>query len=321
MTIVRRIVFGAAFMLAPLSAVSAQTAPAYPTQTVTIVDPFTAGSDTDMLARVLAEKLGAIWSQTVIVENKPGIAGTIGVAKSAPDGYTLMPTSNGHTIVRRSINTCRSIRSQTSPASPQIASMPLVLTMTPALPANSLKELVAVAKEKPGALNFSSAGLASSTYIAGELFKQTAKIDIVHVPYRGTPEQFTSLMRGDSQLSMMFLGAALRFIQSGKIRALAIATPPRNPSLPDIPTFAEAGMPEYQDHSWFGIMAPARSPRRSSQKSATTSRLVLKLPDVAGAGKRSAQFRRHHARTIQRRHPVRRRSLRQAAKGGRGDAK
>jgi tripartite-type tricarboxylate transporter receptor subunit TctC len=155
-----------------------------------------------------------------------------------------------------------------------------VLIVTPDFPAKNLKELIALAKEKPGTINFTSAGLASSNYIAGELFKQTAGVNIVHVPFRGTPEQFTSIMRGDSQMSLAFLGAAVPFITSGKVRALAIATPKRYPALPDVPTFAEAGMPQYQYDSWFGIMAPAGTPPAILKKVSEDIATVIKLPDV-----------------------------------------
>ncbi|MGC1694383.1 MAG: tripartite tricarboxylate transporter substrate binding protein [Pseudolabrys sp.] len=277
MTTIRNVLIGAALVLAPLSGVCAQ---AFPDKTVTIVNPFTAGSVSDLLARVLAEKLGAMWKQTVLVENKPGIAGTIYAAKSAPDGYTLISTSNGHTIL--------SALNKDLPFDPikgfsgitQIASVPVVMIVAPELPPKNLKELIALAKERPGTLNFTSAGLASSNYIAGELFKQTAQIDIVHVPFRGTPEQLTSIMRGDSQMSLAFLGNAVPFITSGKVRALAIASAKRNASIPEVPTFAEAGMPQYQYDSWFGIMAPAGTPPRILKKIRDDIADIIKLPDV-----------------------------------------
>jgi tripartite-type tricarboxylate transporter receptor subunit TctC len=277
MTTIRSILLSAALVLAPLSSTSAQ---AYPDKTVTIVNPFTAGSVSDLLARVLADKLSAAWKQTVLVENKPGIAGTIYAAKAAPDGYTLISTSNGHTIL--------SALNKDLPFDPikgfsgitQIASVPVVMIVAPELPPKNLKELIALAREKPGTLNFTSAGLASSNYIAGELFKQTAGIDIVHVPFRGTPEQLTSIMRGDSQLSLAFLGNAVPFITSGKVRALAIASATRNPALPDVPTFAEAGMPQYQYDSWFGIMAPAGTPSPLLKKIRDDIAEIIKLPDV-----------------------------------------
>jgi tripartite-type tricarboxylate transporter receptor subunit TctC len=274
-----RILLCAAALLASASGALAQ-APTYPTKQVTIINPFTPGSVSDLLARVLAEKLGTMWKQNVIVENKPGIAGTIATGKSAPDGYTLMSTSNGHTIV--------GALNKDLPVDPVkdyagitlIASVPVVLIVTPDLPVKSMKELIALAKEKPGTLNFTSAGPASSNYLAGELFKQTAKIDIVHVPYKGTPEQLTGIMRGDSHLSLAFLGNALPFIQSGKVRALAIATAKRHPSLPDTPTIAEAGLPEYHYDSWFGFMAPAGTPPAIIKKINADIAEVLKLPDV-----------------------------------------
>lgn len=277
MTTIRNILIGAALVLAPLSSAGAQ---AFPDKTVTIVNPFTAGSVSDLLARVLAEKLGAKWKQTVLVDNKPGIAGTIYAAKAAPDGYTLISTSNGHTIL--------SALNKDLPFDPikgfsgitQIASVPVVMIVTNELPPKTLKELIALAKEKPGTLNFTSAGLASSNYIAGELFKQTAGVDIVHVPFRGTPEQLTSIMRGDSQMSLAFLGNAVPFITSGKVRALAIASAKRNPALPDVPTFAEAGMPQYQYDSWFGIMAPAGTPAPILKKIHDDIAEIIKLTDV-----------------------------------------
>jgi len=269
----------AASLLATASGAFAQ-ATDYPTKQVTIVNPFTAGSVSDLLARVLAEKLGALWKQNVIVENKPGIAGTISVAKSAPDGYTLMSSSNGHTIIP-ALN-------KDLPVDPVkdfagitlIASVPVVMIVPPELPVKSLKDLIALAKEKPGTLNFTSAGPASSNYLAGEIFKQTAKIDIVHVPFKGTPEQLTSIMRGDTQMSLAFMGNALPFIQSGKVKALAIATAARNPALPDVPTFAEAGLPEYHYDSWFGFFAPAGTPAPILKKINEDITSILKLPDV-----------------------------------------
>lgn len=278
MTIARMLFACLVALLLPASGVLAQTA--FPAQIVKIVVPFSAGSNTDILARILADKLGGIWKQTVIVENKPGITGTISVANSPADGYTLMLTSNGHTILS-SLNKDLSIDPIASFAGvAEVASVPLVLIVAPEVQANNLKEFVALAKANPGKMNFASAGLASSNYIAGELLKQTAAIDILHIPYRGTPEQLTSLMRGDAQLSMAFLGTALSFIQSGKVRALAIATPQRNPALPDVPTFAEAGMSEYKYDSWFGMMAPAKTPAPILKKVSNDIAAVMKDPDV-----------------------------------------
>ena len=273
-------IFFACLVSVLMSASAAVSQTSYPNQIVKIVVPFSAGSNTDILARILADKLGGLWKQTVIVENKPGITGTISVANSPADGYTLMLTSNGHTILS-ALNKDLTIDPITSFAGvAEVASVPLVLIVAPEVQANNLKEFTALAKANPGKLNFASAGLASSNYIAGELLKQTAAIDIVHIPYRGTPEQLTSLMRGDAQLSMAFLGTALSFIQSGKVRAVAIATPQRNPALPDVPTFAEAGMSEYKYDSWFGMMAPAKTPAPVLKKVSDDIAAVMKDPEV-----------------------------------------
>ena len=263
-----------------MSVAAALAQPAYPSQMVRIVVPFSAGSNTDILARILAERLGTMWKQTVIVENKPGVAGTVSAANSMPDGYTLMLTSNGHTILN--------IINKDLPIDPvkafsgitPVASVPLVLVVPPSLPAKDLKEFIALAKEKPGTLNFATAGVASSNYIASELLKQVAGIEIVHVPYKGTPETLTSLMRGNSQLSLAFLSTAISYIQAGKMKALAMATAQRYPTLPDVPTFAEAGLPDYRYDSWFGLMAPAGTPAPILKKISEDVAAVMKEADV-----------------------------------------
>lgn len=279
MRFMRSLVLLAFALTLPVAAASAQGS--YPNQTVRIVNPFTAGSVSDILGRALADKLGAMWGQTVIVENKPGIAGTVSVAKSPPDGYTLISNSNGHTIINALNKNVGMDPIKDFAGVSLIASVPLVLVVAPTVLANNLKEFLALAKEKPGTLNFTSAGLASSNYLAGEILKQTAKINISHVPFRGTPEQFTSLMRGDSQLSMAFMGNALPFIQNKQIKALAIATPKRVEQLPDVPTMAEAGMPDYKYDSWFAIMAPADTPAPIIKKINEDIAKVMKTPEMA----------------------------------------
>ena len=280
MRLLRSICLLGLVLLVPASAVWAQGAAGYPNQTVRIINPFTAGSVSDILGRALADKLSTLWGQPVIVENKPGVAGTISVGKATPDGYTLMSTSNGHTILN-ALNKGLPVDSTKDFAGvSQIASVPLVLVVAPTVPAKNLKELLALARAQPGKLNFTSAGLASSNFLAGELLKQTAKIDIAHVPFRGTPEQFTSLMRGDSQLSMAFMGNAIPFIQGGQVKALAIATPKRVPQLPDVPTMAEAGLPEYRYDSWFAIMAPAGTPKPIIKKISDDIATILKTPEM-----------------------------------------
>jgi len=267
-----------AALLASSAAAAAQT---YPAQRVTIVVPFSAGSITDGLARILADKLGDMWKQQVIVENKPGIPGTTSVAKSAPDGYTLMLTSNGHTIAGAITKSLQFDPVKDFTGVTQVASVPLVAIVPPDLPAKTLKEFIDLAKQKPGMLNFSSAGVASTSYLSAELFKQQAKIDIVHVPFRGAPEAVTAVVRGDVQMYFAPIPASLDLSTTKKVRAIAINSAMRVPQLPDVPTIAEAAVPDYKYDSWFGVLAPAATPKPILNKVSQDIATVLKMPDVA----------------------------------------
>lgn len=232
----------------------------YPNQMVRIVVPFSAGSATDLLARAVADKLGEKWKQQVIVENRPGIAGTTSVAKSSADGYTLMLTSNGHTVAGVLNKSLQFDPVKDFAGITPVASVPLVLIVNPELPAKSLKEFIDHARAKPGSMNFASPGLGSTTFIAGALFKDAAKLDLVHVPYKGAPEANMSVVRGDSQMYFTPASTAVELVQSGKVRALGVATDKRVASMPDVPTLQEAGLPGFVYESWFGLMAPAGTP-------------------------------------------------------------
>jgi tripartite-type tricarboxylate transporter receptor subunit TctC len=252
----------------------------FPTQRVTIVVPFGAGSVTDIMARILAEETSKRWGQQVIVENRPGLAGTAGVAKAAPDGYTLMLTSNGHTVA--------ALVNKNIPFDPvkdfagitRVCSVPLFLITNPQLPANNLKEVIALAKAKPGALNFSSPGLASTTFIAGAQFRKAAGINIVHVPFKSAPDAVTAVVRGDAQLYFAPVNLAKELAEAGKVRAIAAVTPARIPDLPNVPTFKEAGLDLTYD-SWFGLLAPAGVPRDIITKINHDVVAILKTPEVA----------------------------------------
>lgn len=272
----------AAVVLAWWSSAAAQmaTAPAaYPSQAVRIIVPFSPGSTTDGQARVIAEKLSELWKQQVIVENRPGIAGTASVAKAPADGHTLMLTSNGHTIA--------GVINRNLPFDPvkdfvgvtQVSTVPVGFMVPPDLPAKTIREFIALAKERPGRLNFASAGRASSSYIAGELFKQTAKIDIIHVPHKGAPEALTSVLRGDSHLFVASVSTSLDLIATKKLAILAVAR--RVASLPDVPTVAESGLPEYSYDSWFGVLAPAQTPRTILIKVSQDIASVLRTAEVS----------------------------------------
>ena len=275
---------GRAFGLATvalLASYSAAAAQNYPAQRVTIVVPFSAGSITDGLARILADKLGEMWKQQVIVENKPGIPGTTSVAKAAPDGYTLMLTSNGHTIASAITKSLQYDPVKDFAGVSQVASVPLVAIIPPDFPAKTLKEFVDLAKQKPGTLNFSSAGVASTSYLSAEIFKQQAKINIVHVPFRGAPEATTAVVRGDVQMYFAPIPASVELSAANKVRAVAINSAGRARQLPGVPTIAEAAVPDYKYDSWFAVLAPAATPKPILNKVSQDIAAVLKMPDVA----------------------------------------
>ena len=278
----RRIIsLAAAAWFAAAGAALAQTAADYPSQTVRIVVPFSAGSISDGLARVLADKLAEAWKQQVIVENRPGIAGTASVAKSAPDGLTLMLTSNGHTIAAMVNKNLPFDPAKDFTGVTQIALVPQSLIVPPDLPARNITEFIALAREKPGQLNFASAGLASTSYLGAEILKQTAKINIVHIPHKGAPEAMTSVMRGDSHLFFLGVNLSAELHRAGKVRAIAIAKAARSPALPDVPTVQESGLPEYQYESWFGMLAPAGTPGAILAKVSRDIARILQMPEVS----------------------------------------
>src|SRR5947208_1459256 len=254
MKLIRNLLAGIAALAVASSMAFAQSD--YPNQRVTIVVPFGAGSVTDIMARILADELAKRWNQQVVVENRPGLAGTVGVAKAAPDGYTLMLTSNGHTVA--------ALVNKNLPFDPvkdfagitRVSSAPLYLIINPEVPAKTLKELIDLAKAKPGTLNFSSPGLASTTFIAGALFRKAAGINIVHVPFKSAPDAVTAVVRGDAHMYFAPVNLSKEMAEAGKVRAIAAVTSQRIPEMPDVPTFREAGLDFVYD-SWFGLMAPA----------------------------------------------------------------
>jgi tripartite-type tricarboxylate transporter receptor subunit TctC len=255
-------------------------AQSYPNRTVTIIVPFGAGSITDSLARVLADKLGAMWKQSVVVENRPGLPGTTAVAKSAPDGYTLMLTSNGHTIAGVINKGIQFDPVKDFAGVTVIASVPLVAIVPVDFPAKTLKEFVALANESPGKLNFSSAGVASTSFLSAEIFRQGAKINIVHVPYKGAPDATNAVIRGDVQIYFAPIPNAKELSEAGKVRAIAINSDKRSPQLPDVPTVAEAAVPGYKYESWFGVLAPAGTPPAILTQISQDIAQVLKMPDM-----------------------------------------
>ncbi len=237
----------------------------YPSKPIRIVVPFPAGGTTDILARAVALKLTETGGQPVVVDNRPGAGGNIGaelVAKSAPDGYTLlMGTVGTHAI--------NPVLYAKIPYDPQrdfapvilVAGVPNVLVVNPALPVNSVQELIAYGKANPGKLNFASSGSGTSIHLSGELFKSMSGVPMTHVPYKGSAPALTDLLGGQVQLMFDNLPSALPHIKAGKLRALAVTGAQRAPALPDVPTVAEAGLPGFEASSWFGLLAPAGTPK------------------------------------------------------------
>ena len=281
-----RVSAAALLVAAAFSLPAPACAQGFPVQRVTIDVPFAAGSVTDILARILGEETSRRWGQQVIVENRPGIAGTLAVAKAAPDGYTLMLTSNGHTVSRLVNKSLAFDPVKDFAGITRVSSAPLCLIVNPDVPARNLKELIEIARAKPGTLNFASAGRASTTFLAGALFRKAAGINIVHVPFKAN-ETVTAVVRGDAQMYFAPLGTAKEMVDAGKVRPIAAATAERIPQLPDVPTFREAGL-DYVYDSWFGLMTQAAVPREIVNKINGDVVAILQLPEVKA--KLAAQF-------------------------------
>lgn len=258
----------------------ADEASGYPSRVVRIVVPFSAGSLTDLLARTLSDKLAEMWKQPVIVENHPGIAGTAGVAKAAPDGYTLLLASNGHTIIKVINPDLAFDPIEDFVGISKLASMPMIMIAPVKPDHDSLASLVRLAKSRPDGLSYASAGFNSASYIAGEYFKKTEGLSVVHIPYKGTPDAQTSSIRGDTDFFFSPAVVSDSLIKAGEVRALAVTGPTRVPSLPDVPTFREAGVPEFEYDAWFGLLAPARTPREILEKISHDIAEVMSLPEV-----------------------------------------
>jgi len=251
-----------AVVLAALSPVAA--AQNYPTKPIRLVVPFPAGGTTDILARAAAQKLSEALGQQVVVDNRPGAGGNIGadiVAKSAPDGYTLLMGTVGTHAINPSLYT-KMPYDHFKDFVPVVlvAGVPNVLVVTPSLPVNSVQDLIKLAKEKPGQINFASSGSGTSIHLSGELFKTMTGVEMTHVPYKGSSPALTDLMGGQVQLMFDNLPSALPQIKGGKLRAIAVTSTKRAPALPDIPTMAESGLPGFEASSWFGVLAPAGTP-------------------------------------------------------------
>jgi tripartite-type tricarboxylate transporter receptor subunit TctC len=237
----------------------------YPARTVRLIAPFAPGGATDVLARIVAQNLGERWGQSVIVDNRPGAGGNIGAelaARATPDGYTLVVAGAPHAINMTLYRKLTYDLAKDLAGLNRIATYSSALVVHPALPVKSVKDLIALARKRPGELNFGSAGPGSPNRLAIELFMTMARVKMVHIPYKGGSGQMVSeLVAGQVQLASMGLPPSISYIKTGRLRAIAVTGATRSPLMPDVPTVSEAGLPGYEVTSWYGVFAPAAVPR------------------------------------------------------------
>lgn len=278
----KRFLLAAAAALLTFSA-AAQTAASYPNRPIRIVVPFTAGSATDIMARIVGEKIGTSLGQTVIVENKAGAGGTLGaaqVAKSEPDGYTLLVVSTGHVVNPALYDNLPYDTVGDFAGVIPLASLPSVLVVGGNSPIHSVRELIAAAKAKPGQLNFASAGRGSATHVNAEKFRAATGIEVTHIPFKGTPETIIEVIAGRVDFMFTPILSSIPNIRDKRLRALAVSTAKRTSILPDVPTVAEAGVPGFVFDFWIGLLAPAKTPRDVVRKLNQEVIKALALPDV-----------------------------------------
>ena len=273
----------AAFLFAAAAPFALAQAPApYPAKPVRMIVPFTAGSETDYLARIVGQRLAEAWGQQVVIENRPGAGGVLatGIAAQSPgDGYTLLMGSMAHAVApamhsKLPFNTVRDFT-----AISQVAGVPNVLVVAPN-GAKSVKDLVALAKQKPGQVTFGSAGNGSGMHINGEHFRLAADISVLHVAYKGGPESLADLLGGRIDFVFSPIGLAVPLVKDRKLLALAVSTATRSPALPEVPTVAEAGVAGFDFDTWYGLFAPAATPRPIIRQVSAEVAKALALPEV-----------------------------------------
>lgn len=277
-------IFTAAAVAASLSAMALPLQAAeYPTQNIRIVVPYPPGGPTDIAARLMGGVFERAFGRTVVIENKSGAGGTIGtqeVARASPDGYTLLVNASAHVISPAIMRDLKyDVIADFTPVT-QLVSVPLMLLINPSVPARDVRELIAYAKANPGKLSFASSSRGSAPHFAGELFKQLAGIDIVHVPYRGAAPALTDLMSGQVQIMFDSMTSASGHVQTGALRALAISTPERSSLLPELPTMKEAGVPGFVITNWYGLWAPKNTPPDVVHRLVNTLNDGFKAPQI-----------------------------------------
>lgn len=252
--------------LAVLTAIAAAAhAQSYPARPVRMVVHFPAGGPTDLVARTLAQKMSEAWGQQVVVDNRPGAGGIVGVesvVRAAPDGYALLFATGGSMSITPAINAKLpyNVFTDLAPISLVVIN-PQILVLHPSVPANSVRELIRLAKSKPGQINYASVGVGSPQHLGGEMLKSMTGIDMVHIPYKGTAPAVTDLLSG--QVSLMFnsMPSVLPHVRSGRLKGIAVSTAKRSAAAPELPTVAEAGVPGFSYATWYGLFAPAATPK------------------------------------------------------------
>jgi tripartite-type tricarboxylate transporter receptor subunit TctC len=261
-------------------------AQSYPTKPVKIIVPFTPGSATDVMARLIGARLNNAWAQPVVVENKAGAGGTIGIrdtARAEPDGYTLAVVSSGHAVNHVLYKDLGYDTLKDLSCVAMLGSLPSVLIVPPSLGVSSVKELVAMLKAKPGAYNYGTAGVGSGAHVSMEKFNVAAGVKALHVPLKGTPPMLAETMAGRIQYAWTPAVSSMGPVKDGKVKALAVSTPKRIAALPDVPTIAEAGFPDGESTFWLAMLAPAKTPPEIVARVNAEVARALKSPEVVEA--------------------------------------
>lgn len=272
---------GAAALAAAI-AITPATAQNYPSGPLRIVVPFAAGGGTDILSRLIAQKLGEAWGQPAVVENRPGASGTVGtafVSKAAPDGHTMLVVPAGYA---GNPSLYRNLPYQPRDLAPvsRLASGPLTLVVHPSLPAKSVKELIVFARKHPGEINFGSSGAGTLPHLSAELFNSMSGIKMVHVPYKGAGAAVTDVLAGRVPVYFMNILQSVSLIKAGRLRALGVTTPERSPIAPEIPSIAEAGLKGFDMTNWYGLLVPSATPRTAVSKLNAEVVRILQLPEL-----------------------------------------
>ena len=261
----------------------AAAAQPYPTKPIRLIVPFAPGGGTDITARTIALKLTERWSQQVVVDNRPGANGTIGLditSQAAPDGHTISMISSSHSVNVSLIKKLPYDLAKDFAPITQATSQPYALVVHPSVPAKSVKELVAHARANPGKLNYGSSGTSGLSHLSGALFGSLAKIDIVHIPYKGGSPAMTDVIAGQIQMLFSTILQSHAHLKSGRLRGLAVTTPKRSPAEPQLPTMQEAGVPGYAVAGWYGVVAPAKVPQPILEELNRAIADILRAPDV-----------------------------------------